>query len=946
MTNWTTEQLARLAQLSAEFLDLEPDERQAWLERVQSRNPDLAGALPAMAATTTGVASADLPPLTLTDEADFMPLLPGDSVGAYRLVRLLGRGGMGVVWLAEQVDGRVQRQVALKLLAPQWAKGAWRVRFERERDILSALSHPGIARLIDAGVSAQGCPFLVMDFINGQDIVSHARERTLGPRDCVGLILSLLDAIQHAHASLVVHRDLKPSNVMVDTAGRIVLLDFGVAKMLRADESAHQAVASEVTSLTGVGLTLDYASPEQVAGRPIGVSTDIYSAGVLLYELLAGQRPYRLRRDTRAAMEEAILEHDLKPPSQRVDARWAQRLGWQGRRLSRQLRGDLDAVVLKALQRDPAQRYANASEFAADLQRWLDGRPVRAQPPSRWYVTRRLLLRHRWVVVGSALTLTGLSTGLAAALWQADLARTEARTALATEAFLIDLFKANGLSQDAPAVAQATTARMLLERGTQRIASGQADGLEAAPSVRLRLIDTLIKLNADLGMESSVDDLQQQRLALIRQHHGDEPGMLASALVAAGRAASAGNSRVDQAPKLLDEAEQLMDKMGLPETAPMRGHLALGRLEVASEDQCKAWPYAQQAIDVLRPVAATDSRWIEALIAGTRSGAYCGPGEQALALAQEALVWVKTRPEASSHAAMAHYAASLALSRMGRLGDSIKESRISFEMARDKHPADRPVGADALNAAADLADKYCEYAHPADAEALSLSLMNRIGPTPADLDAAVSLMARHARALRQLSRMPEALAVIDKALGMMRGYEVDPAQRALVLDIQADALSAAGRLTDADRVFEVVARLKDEIHHTGTPQNYRHIARRVEHELRKGHVAQAESLMKQFDVKEPAPGKASRRHVEWLVLQGEIAWQKRNRALAEARAREALERLALLPEPSMVRDHKARALELLSTSGQVLDKGNGARDLREQAKRLRIDMAKTGFGGA
>jgi tetratricopeptide (TPR) repeat protein len=264
-------------------------------------------------------------------------------------------------------------------------------------------------------------------------------------------------------------------------------------------------------------------------------------------------------------------------------------------------------------------------------------------------------------------------------------------------------------------------------------------------------------------------------------------------------------------------------------------------------------------------------------------------------------------------------------------------------MARSKHPPDHPIGADALNAAADLADKFCEYAHPADALAIAAPLLSHVGQTPADLDAAVSLMVRQARALRQLSRFGEALGTLEQALTLMERYEVDPAQRALLLDVQADTLSASGQLQRADRVFATVAALKRQLNHTGTPQNYRHIARRVEHELRQGHRREAADLMKQFDVKTPAAGKASRRHVEWLLLQGEIAEHSGDRRAAVTFAKEALARLDLLPEPVFVRDHRARALSLLARTSGAAGRPVPGASLLSQAASLRADMARIGF---
>jgi serine/threonine protein kinase len=434
------EQLVRLARLTDEWLDLSEVARAAWLAATLRHQPDLAPALLAMTAEagpgkTAGNDPLSLPSMDGAAAADPSEHREGDLVGPYRLMSLLGIGGMGAVWLADQVDGRVQRKVAVKLLGPERAQAGWRLRFERERDILAAMEHPGIARLIDAGSASDGQPYLAMAYVKGQSIVSYAQQHKLDIAARVKLAIELLAIVQYAHASLVIHRDLKPGNILVDEDGRVALLDFGIAKLLASSDLTP--ASGDVTALAGNSLTLDYASPEQVSGRAMGVGTDIYSAGVVLYELLAGQRPYRLRRGTRAAMEEAILEQEVMPPSQRVDETYAKAMGLNPRKLSRQLHGDLDAILLKALARESALRYSTAEAFADDLRRWMDGRPVRAQGLSRWYVARRVLSRYRWPVAGAALVLASLSVGLGVALWQAGLAREEASAAKATESWFV-----------------------------------------------------------------------------------------------------------------------------------------------------------------------------------------------------------------------------------------------------------------------------------------------------------------------------------------------------------------------------------------------------------------------------------------------------------------------------------------------------------------------------
>ncbi len=257
-------------------------------------------------------------------------------------------------------------------------------RFARERAILSTLNHPHIAQVLDAG-NDRGQAWLAMEYVDGTPITTYATDQALDVRARLRLFGPVLQAVQHAHAQLIIHRDLKPSNVMVATDGSVKLLDFGVAKLLEADGAAAQTV---LTQLGGRAMTPQYASPEQVAGRPLGVASDVYSLGVLLYELLTGKLPYRLQRDTAAALEEAILAAQVVRPSAAV----------ADLRAARALRGDVDTIVLKALAIDPARRYASATALADDIERHLQALPIRARNASVGYRWRRALERHRLAV--------------------------------------------------------------------------------------------------------------------------------------------------------------------------------------------------------------------------------------------------------------------------------------------------------------------------------------------------------------------------------------------------------------------------------------------------------------------------------------------------------------------------------------------------------------------
>src|SRR5882762_5483553 len=315
-----------LSRLLDEWLDLPEESRAAWLENL---GPEYAGILPVLRKLALSQESVDddrllntLPRMNPPADSGAArhTLLPAAFasnalIGPYRLVRELGQGGMGVVWLAERADGEVKRPVALKLPIISLHNRALAERFARERDILAQLTHPHIARLYDAGVTDRGQPYLAIEYVEGEKITGYCEQRGLGLKPRLRLFLQVLRAVQYAHTNLIVHRDLKPANILVTNQGDVRLLDFGIAKLLTGGEANE----TELTRIGGRALTPDYASPEQIAGNSITTGSDVYSLGVILYELLTGERPYKLKRDTPLSLEEAVLGGDPVRPSQTVE---------------------------------------------------------------------------------------------------------------------------------------------------------------------------------------------------------------------------------------------------------------------------------------------------------------------------------------------------------------------------------------------------------------------------------------------------------------------------------------------------------------------------------------------------------------------------------------------------------------------------------------------------
>jgi serine/threonine protein kinase/TolB-like protein/Tfp pilus assembly protein PilF len=397
----TTIQMARMSKLLDEALSLDEPGRRRWLEALPAADRDLA--LPLREALLGGTDEGESA-FTLfgasEESSEMSGLQPGASVGPYQLIRLLGSGGMAEVWLAQRADGAFKRRVALKLPALAPMRKDLEQRFSRERDILASLEHSHIARLYDAGVDAAGWPYLSMEYVRGEPLTEWCDAHRVGIRGRVQLFLQVLAAVQYAHERHVIHRDLKPSNILVTEAGQVRLLDFGVAKLLQSEESADEA---PLTRVYGQAFTPVYASPESVRGDLVGPKSDIYSLGVLLFELLAGDRPYRLKAGaSRSMLEQAIAAAEVQRPSTQTTPEAPARRGLSPDHLVRELRGDLDLMVLKALEKEPGARYASAAALADDLQRHLDGKPVSAQPPRMRYRLRKFIRRNRSVVTVAA----------------------------------------------------------------------------------------------------------------------------------------------------------------------------------------------------------------------------------------------------------------------------------------------------------------------------------------------------------------------------------------------------------------------------------------------------------------------------------------------------------------------------------------------------------------
>jgi serine/threonine protein kinase/predicted negative regulator of RcsB-dependent stress response len=511
----------RLSPLLDALFELEPAERERHLANLRQTDAGLAAELEELISLEHG--SEDFlsePVVSLTPSAR-----SGAMVGPYRLEVLLGEGGMGQVWQAARADGLYQRRVALKLLRPGLADPNLRQRFTRERQILARLEHPHIARLLDAGISSDNQPYLALEYVEGEPITDYCRNRAVPLEARLALFRQICEAVSHAHANLIVHRDLKPSNILVTPGAKVRLLDFGIAKLLDTETRTVDHTRTGVRAFT-----LHYAAPEQIRGEPVTTMTDVYSLGVVLYELLTDAKPYRLKRQTDAEWEEAILTQDPQKPSQtllRATDASALRDAGGLRRRARALAGDLDNIALKALAKRPEQRYASVEALSLDLQRHQAGRPVQARAQSLGYRVRKYLHRHRWALTTSVLVTSVLLGALGIVAWQARQAVREAARAQAMQDFVIGLFENAGFAADGKPLG----VEALLKSGEER-----ADrGLSRQPLARAEVLGVLARIHITLGDYRQALAVLQRQAAMIAALPDAPSGLRLQAATQTGR---------------------------------------------------------------------------------------------------------------------------------------------------------------------------------------------------------------------------------------------------------------------------------------------------------------------------------------------------------------------------------------------------------------------------
>jgi serine/threonine-protein kinase len=524
-------------------LEIPEAQRSIWLETLRAQDPKLAEELQTLlkehdVLEKSGFLSGAGGPILPSSSA-----LAGQVLGAYTLEAPIGQGGMGSVWLARRSDGRFEGHAAVKFLNVALLGNAGEARFKREGNILARLAHPNIAHLIDAGVSASGQPYLMLEYLEGEPIDRYCDEHALDLQARLRLLLEVMAAVAHAHASLIVHRDIKPSNVLVTKDGQVKLLDFGIAKLL--EEEAPSGLATALTQQGGMALTLAYAAPEQVTGGAITTATDVYALGLLLYLLLTGKHPAESKFHSQAGLIKAIVETEPPRPSDVVAA-----AGKQGR----VLQGDLDTIVAQALKKNPAQRYPSVTALAEDIRRYLGHQPISAQPDTLAYRARKFVARNRTAVALASAALVTTVAGVIGTAIQAHRARIERDYALRqlSRAEAINDLNAFVLSDAAPS-GKPFTVNDLLARAEQLVAGQQgADDVN-----RAQLLTSLGSQYVDLGEFAKGRRTLDQAYAVTRKL--GEPSTRARASCALAKAL-ANQADLPGAERLIKEGlEELKD---------------------------------------------------------------------------------------------------------------------------------------------------------------------------------------------------------------------------------------------------------------------------------------------------------------------------------------------------------------------------------------------------
>jgi tetratricopeptide (TPR) repeat protein len=891
-----------------EALSLTPPERVHWLRALPQEHAHLRDTLARLLQLgDDGVETGDflgtlprmsgMPPPGEAPPDGAVPR-PGAVVGPWRLLTPLGEGGMGSVWLAERDDGQLKRQVALKLPRLAWDRGLGE-RMARERDILATLEHPHIARLYDAGVDQLGRPWLALEYVQGRPIDEHARARGLTPEQRVGLLVQVCEAVAYAQGRLVIHRDLKPSNVLVTDEGQVRLLDFGIARLARPPSAAPGSGVAPPTEHAGPALTPGYASPEQLREEPLSTASDVFSLGVIAYELLAGVPPFRFEPRTQAAYERALAA-GAPPRASRACADPA---------TASRLRGDLDAVLDRALAHDPARRYAGADALAAELRAWLAGDPVVARGRTRSEQIGHWARRHKAAVAGGLVAFVALAAAATVSTLQAlhareqaqhaaaeaAKARKEAARAQATQALLQRIFRLNSTDQPDPLRAQRTTVRELLDLTARSVDEVMKD----TPQAQVDMLETLSGLYAQLGAIGPATQAARQRAEIARRAlPADDPRLASALLSLSGRLHD--TPERPRARALIAEAEAAMRSAGAA-AGELEGALALQKAHHERWGRlAEGVAHAERAVAWFRERAPEDGQRLTALYVASTLADISGDPGRGLEHLQEARRIAAARDAAGGRALMVAVAErGDMLVRHGQWAEAdaahAEALRTATRLLGEEHTSALVVG---IQRARFLVDTGRVAEGERAWEEIRRRMRERQPPLPGWwMDYARELMGR-----LDLDRgRPDLMEPVVRA-GIERLRDSVPDSHAMAVRqrLLAEALIALGRLDDAGEALDAAEAVWRRAA-AGLDRPGLHLGLalvRAELQLARGDSAGA---LGQLDAmhRNPAvaPGAFDRDGVRRQVLRSEALRRLGRPDEAAAAARGAIAELRRLPQP-------------------------------------------------
>ena len=998
------------------WLDVEASDREAYLARLQAEDPEAREALEKLIRANDDAnarhflvdsALAD----TLRDTSQPSPSIAvghgHQRIGPWTLLESLGTGGMGRVWLAQRDDGLFDGQVAIKMLRDQSPDALAVERFHREGRILARLTHPNIARLLDAGVLADGQRYLVLEYVRGERIDRYCDARKLDVAARIGLFRQVCAAVDHAHANLVVHRDLKPANILVMTDGVVKLLDFGVAKLL---EDHAESDDSQLTRAAGSAMTPEYAAPEQIENGVITTVTDVYSLGVVLYRLLGGTSPYGSESASPARLARQVVE--IAPPlvsdtfatfGETTRLERARARGGTPDRLRRQLQGDIDNIVAKALRKSPAERYPSVAALLADLDAYLDCRPVAARPDRWHYLLGKFVRRHRLGVAAGAVSVSLLIAAVSGMVWQAriaiaeranaehqaalageqaELARSEAQRAVVEEQrarsqqataeryrataqletikvreqqqlalqqarraraesvkadaikdFLLDIFRVNSLATEDVDKAGKTTARELLEIGSQRIGTKFAD----QPQVRKELLDIMGEMFYRLGDHEKATSLAREYIAVVEASNGANSPDVRGAYHDLRYALQARGDTVG-ARAALDRVEQITKASGMDDSREHGWILAERGREALSGDPAAALALAEKALGHLNAQDHLSEEVGIRRLAGRVK-------VDALILQEryeEALDTARAMLELGERSASAD--SSLTIVQRGLVGRLERQTqdfeRAERTLSQALATARRRMGRqhrDTLAIQAELGALHCQRA-PRASECALLAEAVRATAKDAEsgLPAALAMRLELAQVEFEQGRFTAAEALTTPVVAVLEGH---PEQRLLLARALTQAARLAtvrGALDEASAKAERAVALAVEVGLPKLPSSIQAHVANAEALTAAGQFARARSVLAQADKISEVSGLsfATNRAAQDLAA-AEMLRRKGELEAGLMQSFDLRDRVALAAEPKVYTELLARTLLGIGRTQRLKGDLTAARPLLEQAVRLR-----------